>query len=201
MVSLDDKVRALAVTAGWKTPRPGQDGSYSFRLEDGLDLKVFSPDGRLCFLLADLHALPEPGHERDSLLRKVAGQQAGICRERASVVALERQEDAVARGLDGERLIFNPGCLWTYLSKSSTMLSGISSMTSPGGKKAWGTRRVRSCLPCSPCRVRFSEASIEAPCSCLPVLDLLLPSGDRRSLRVFPRRLPVPGGVLSLCGQ
>ena len=73
MVSLDDKVRALAVTAGWKTPRPGQDGSYSFRLEDGLDLKVFSPDGRLCFLLADLHALPEPGHERDSLLRKVAG--------------------------------------------------------------------------------------------------------------------------------
>ena len=98
MVSLDDKVRALAVTAGWKTPRPGQDGSYSFRLEDGLDLKVFSPDGRLCFLLADLHALPEPGHERDSLLRKVAG-------ERASVVALERQEDAAARGLDGERLI------------------------------------------------------------------------------------------------
>ena len=76
MVSLDDKVRALAVTAGWKSPRPGQDGSYSFRLEDGLDLKVFSPDGRLCFLLADLHALPEPGHGRDSLLRKVAGQQA-----------------------------------------------------------------------------------------------------------------------------
>ena len=92
MVSLDDKVRALAVTAGWKTPRPGQDGSYSFRLEDGLDLKVFSPDGRLCFLLADLHALPEPGHERDGLLRKVAGQQAGICRERASVVALERRK-------------------------------------------------------------------------------------------------------------
>ena len=88
MVSLDDKVRALAVTAGWKSPRPGQDGSYSFRLEDGLDLKVFSPDGRLCFLLADLRALPEPGHERDSLL-----------------VALERQEDAAARGLDGERLI------------------------------------------------------------------------------------------------
>lgn len=105
MVSLDDKVRALAVTAGWESPRPGQDGSYSFRLEDGLDLKVFSPDGRLCFLLADLHALPEPGHGRDSLLRKVAGQQAGICRERASVVALERQEDAAARGLDGERLI------------------------------------------------------------------------------------------------
>lgn len=49
MVSLDDKVRALAVTAGWKTPRPGQDGSYSFRLEDGLDLKVFSPDGALVF--------------------------------------------------------------------------------------------------------------------------------------------------------
>ncbi len=67
MVSLDDKVRALAVTAGWKSPRPG--------------------------------------HGRDSLLRKVAGQQAGICRERASVVALERQEDAAARGLDGERLI------------------------------------------------------------------------------------------------
>lgn len=105
MVSLDDKVRALAVTAGWKTPRPEQDGSYSFRLEDGLDLKLFSPDGRGCFLLADLLALPEAGYERDSLLRKVAGQQTGICRERASVVAVERREDALARGLDGDRLI------------------------------------------------------------------------------------------------
>lgn len=105
MVSLDDKVRALAVTAGWKTPRPEQGGSYSFRLEDGLDLKLFSPDGRWCFLLADLCALPEPVHERESLLRKITGQQAGICRERASIVALERQEDAAARGLDGERLI------------------------------------------------------------------------------------------------
>lgn len=105
MVSLDDKVRALAVTAGWKTPRPEQDGSYSFRLEEGLDLKLFSPDGRWCFLLAELLVLPEAGHERDSLLRKVLGQQAGICRERAAVVALERQEDVVARGLEGERLV------------------------------------------------------------------------------------------------
>lgn len=105
MVSLDDKVRALAVTAGWKPPRPEQDGSYSFRLEDGLDLKLFSPDGRGCFLLADLISLPEAGYERDGLLRKVAGRQAGICRERASVVAVERQEDAAARGLDGDRLI------------------------------------------------------------------------------------------------
>lgn len=103
MVSLDDKVRALAVTAGWKPPRPEKDGSYRFRLEDGLDLKIFSPDGRWCFLLAELLSLPEAGHDRDSLLRNVAGQQAGICRERASVVALEHREDPAAR--DRDRLI------------------------------------------------------------------------------------------------
>lgn len=53
MVSLDDKVRALAVTAGWKTPRPEQDGSYSFQLEDGLDLKLFplTDAGVFCWLI------------------------------------------------------------------------------------------------------------------------------------------------------
>lgn len=199
MVSLDDKVRALAVTAGWKPPRPEKDGSYRFRLEDGLDLKIFSPDGRWCFLLAELLSLPEAGHDRDSLLRNVAGQQAGICRERASVVALEHQEDPAAR--DRDRLILQSRMPVDVPQQRFDVPSGTSSMTSPGGRRAWGARRVRSCLPCSPCRVRFSEASIEAPCSRLPVLDLLLPSGNRRSLRVFPRRLPLSGGVFPLRGQ
>ena len=137
MVSLDDKVRALAVTAGWKTPRPGQDGSYSFRLEDGLDLKVFSPDGRLCFLLADLHALPEPGHERDSLLRKVASQQAGICRERASVVALNGRKMRL-RGADGERLILHVRVPVDVPQQSSTMLSTGFLNDLAWWKKAWG---------------------------------------------------------------
>lgn len=89
MASLDDKVRALAATAGWKAPRPEKDGSYSFRLEQALDLRLFSPDGRCCFLLAELLPLPEAGQERDGLLRRIVGQQAGICRRRASAVALE----------------------------------------------------------------------------------------------------------------
>lgn len=97
MASLDDKVRALAATASWKVPRPDRDGSYSFRLEQALDLKLFSPDGRWCFLLAGLLPLPEAGRDRDDLLRRVVGLQAGICRCRASVVALEgageRQEE------------------------------------------------------------------------------------------------------------
>ena len=195
MVSLDDKVRALAVTAGWKTPRPGQDGSYSFRLEDGLDLKVFSPDGRLCFLLADLHALPEPGHERDSLLRKVAGQQAGICRERASVVALERQEDAAARGLDGERLI-----LQSRVPVDVPQQEFDDAVRDFLNDLAWWKKSLGD-SPREELPPMFSMSGTFFGGVCLPVLDLLLPSGDRRSLRVFPQRLPVPGGVLSLCGQ
>lgn len=90
MASLDDKVRALAVTARWKAPQPEKDGSYSFQLEQALDLKLFSPDGRWCFLLAEILPLPEAGQEREDVLHRVAGQQAGVCRRRASVVALER---------------------------------------------------------------------------------------------------------------
>ncbi len=106
MALLDDRVRSLAETARWKDPRQERDGTYHFRLEDGLDITLFSPDDRQCILRAELAFLPEAAPEREELLRKVVRHQAGACRTRASIVALERPGESLLPDAAGvERLV------------------------------------------------------------------------------------------------
>lgn len=105
MALLDDKIVSLADAAGWKRPSRDEDGAYRIRLEGDLDVAFFSPDERRCVMRVVLVSLPEGGAERDELLRATAAKQAGVCRERASIVALEApgqsllQEDGTAEKL------------------------------------------------------------------------------------------------------
>ena len=89
MALLDDKIISLAEMAGWKRPQRDGDGAYRIRLEGGLNVAFFSPDERRCVMRMELASVPKEETERGALLRSVAAKQAGICRKRASIVALE----------------------------------------------------------------------------------------------------------------
>lgn len=107
MAPLSNIVAALASHAGWKDPRQDEDGAYRFRLENGLDFAVFSPDDRVVVLRADITALPAAAMEREEMLRDAAKRQAGVCRTRASVAAVEPAGQSLLKSdsAPGDRLI------------------------------------------------------------------------------------------------
>ena len=59
-LNLTSAVAVVAGAAGWKLTAPDENGVYHYFLENGLDLDIRSPDGRLCVLSADLGAAPDP---------------------------------------------------------------------------------------------------------------------------------------------
>lgn len=105
MALLNNLVDALASRAGWKHPRRDEDGVYRFRLENGLDFAVFSPDGRAAILRAEFADVPASGPDREEMLRAAAGRQAGVCRARASVAALEKPGQSLLKSVSGDRLV------------------------------------------------------------------------------------------------
>ncbi len=107
MAPLSNIVAALASHAGWKDPRQDEDGAYRFRLENGLDFAVFSPDDRVVVLRADITALPAAAMEREEMLRDAAKRQAGVCRTRASVAAVEYAGQSLLKSdaASGDRLV------------------------------------------------------------------------------------------------
>lgn len=107
MAPLSNIVAALASHAGWKDPRQDEDGAYRFRLENGLDFAVFSPDDRVVVLRADITALPAAAMEREEMLRDAAKRQAGVCRTRASVAAVEYAGQSLLKldAASGDRLV------------------------------------------------------------------------------------------------
>lgn len=107
MAPLSNIVAALASHAGWKDPRQDEDGAYRFRLENGLDFAVFSPDDCVVVLRADITALPAAAMEREEMLRDAAKRQAGVCRTRASVAAVEYAGQSLLKSdaASGDRLV------------------------------------------------------------------------------------------------
>ena len=76
---LNNLVDALASRAGWKRPRQDENGAYCFRLENGLDFLLFSPDERVCILRAELADVPASGPDREEMLRQGARpESAGL---------------------------------------------------------------------------------------------------------------------------
>lgn len=105
MAHLEDNVVALASRAGWKRPVREADGAWRFRLEGRLRFAILSPDARLCILRGEVADLPEAGREREEMTAEALRRQAGACRVRASVVAVETPDSGVADVPANGRLI------------------------------------------------------------------------------------------------
>lgn len=95
---------AIASAAGWKAPSPGDDGHYLFRLEGGLDMELFSPDGRSCILRGTVGALPADERAAETLLAECARFAVARGRSRRSVLALEDGSLVLFRQLGPEEL-------------------------------------------------------------------------------------------------
>ena len=102
---LGEYAEKLARAAGWSQAVPDSEGRYRYFLDGGIDLDLFSPDGRTCILSADLGAGPEKGASGESeQLRRVAALAAACARDRRSTVCLAGNRIELYRRLALSRL-------------------------------------------------------------------------------------------------
>ena len=89
-IALEDAVRIIAEVAGWKIAAPDENGVRHYLLEEGLDLDIGSPDGRVLVASADLGEAPEPGSPgADEEWARIGGLAAGVLKRRASVLVAD----------------------------------------------------------------------------------------------------------------
>ena len=87
---LDSAAVAIAHAANWKPPKADGQGVYEFSLRDGLDMRLFSPDGgNTVILWSTVQTLPDDVREREELLLAQAQRSVASCRERGTTLALE----------------------------------------------------------------------------------------------------------------
>jgi len=100
-LDLAQAVDSIAQAAGWSHVSADTAGVYRYFLEDGLDLELSSPDGRLCVLSADMGLAPTPD-EADSTERlvKIGRLAAGIMKRRASVITVDDSNLQLTRTFD-----------------------------------------------------------------------------------------------------
>lgn len=88
MADISDAVRMLADAAGWSIPKP-ENGTYSFRLDDNIDMSLSAPDGKTLFFRARLAPLPASPADATAMLAQCAHDAVGAVRQRSSICSLE----------------------------------------------------------------------------------------------------------------
>ncbi|MCF0253395.1 MAG: hypothetical protein HUK26_03565 [Duodenibacillus sp.] len=104
MLNLSSAVQALAGAAGWHVADPDELGVYHYFLEEGLDMDIQSPDGRLCVMSTDLGDAPsESDPSASQELRRLGTLAAGILRSRGSVLSVQAGRLELFRAFDLRR--------------------------------------------------------------------------------------------------
>lgn len=96
-MNFQEALKTLTNETGWTMPKAGADGVFRFHLEDGLDIALHSPDGRLCILTSDMGG--GAFGERTRLRGKERSSRHGVRRPDAlrSGASLRRLGTATAR--------------------------------------------------------------------------------------------------------
>lgn len=89
MSFLQEAADAVTSAAGWRKASPDAAEIVRFRLEDDLDMDMFSPDGRTLVLRAEVERLPSAERDADDMLRRCASRAVAAGRKRRSVLALD----------------------------------------------------------------------------------------------------------------
>lgn len=89
MSFLQEAADAVTSAAGWKKAVPDAAGVFHFRLEQDLDMDLFSPDGRTLILRAEVGPLPPAERDADDVLRRCASRAVAAGRKRRSVLTLD----------------------------------------------------------------------------------------------------------------
>lgn len=86
---LQHLAETMTAAAGWQSPVPGDDGSYRFSLEGGLDFALLTPENRTGIFLADLGDAPEKGSlAGDEETKRLASVAAASLKKRRSSFAV-----------------------------------------------------------------------------------------------------------------
>lgn len=89
---LDDAASAIAEAAGWRQPTADKEGIYSFFLQGGQEMRLFSPDGgNTLVFCSTVQTLPDDARAREELLQAQAQRAVAAAKERKSILALEEE--------------------------------------------------------------------------------------------------------------
>ncbi|MEG1610508.1 MAG: hypothetical protein RR317_04935 [Bilophila sp.] len=78
----------ISKTAGWRVVVPDADGVVRFAMKDGLDMELFSLDGRTAVFRSEIRLLPEHDLRSTQLVQKAAQLAVGVMKKRRSVLSL-----------------------------------------------------------------------------------------------------------------
>lgn len=104
MSRVKNAAEAIAQAAGWKQPRPGEDGRFRFSLEEGLDMEMFSPDGSTCIMRGIVASLPAEGPEAETALAEYAKRAVGRARTGKTVLTVEEGRTVLFRDMRLDKL-------------------------------------------------------------------------------------------------
>lgn len=91
-MSLLQKVAAaISKSAGWQVVVPDADGVVRFAMKDGLDMELFSLDGRTAVFRSEIRPLLQHELASAQLLQKAAQLAVGAMKKRSSVLSLGEQ--------------------------------------------------------------------------------------------------------------
>ncbi len=85
---LQDVVSSICKATSWKNQSQKEENTVSFELEDGINLNIYSPDGRTVILYDTIAALPNDQYEAKQIVEKYAKHAVAACKTKETVVSL-----------------------------------------------------------------------------------------------------------------
>lgn len=85
---LEDVVSSICKVTAWKNQIQKEENTISFELENGLNLNVYSPDGKTVILYDTIIKLPSDEYIATNFVEKYATHAVAACKTKETIVSL-----------------------------------------------------------------------------------------------------------------